>query len=88
MVIVDVSDAVIITISYKHFNIVFLWVEHTADTTGLVQRRVEGLLVFKGGFSVTKPGKNFIIERIYDFYFVIVSVGHGYHIFVRDETHS
>lgn len=53
MVVVDESDAVIVAISYKYFDVVFLGVEHTADAAGLVQRRVEGLLVFKSGFSVT-----------------------------------
>ena len=86
LVVVNESDAMIITISYKNFDVIYFFVEHATYSTGFVKGRIKGLFVFKGGFTVAKPGENFIVERVDNFYFVVVSIGNCNYVFVRDKT--
>ena len=52
MVVVDVSDTVVIAVSDENFNVILLAVEIRANAAGLVQRRIERLLILQSGFPV------------------------------------
>jgi hypothetical protein len=61
---------------------------NATDTAGLVQARIEGLLVLQCRLTVAEPGENLVVKRIDYFDFVIVSVCHRYHILVWNEANA
>ena len=85
-VVVDSSDAVVVSIADVNFNITPALVIQRRDTAWLVEARFESGLVSQSVLSVSEPGEDLVSERIYHFDLVIVGVCHDDHVLLRDKV--
>ena len=84
----NISDAVIVAISNKDFDILSFWIIYACYATWFVQTRIESLLILESCSSISQPGEYFVVEGVYHFYFVVVGICNCDHILLWNKCNT
>ena len=76
LVIVHHTNRMIVTIRYVNLNVFFDWVKEGSETTGLIESRIECIIILDRSFTVAEPREHLIPKWIYYLYLVVISVSH------------